>query len=93
MRGEVHRRLDDSSTESATDQFLPALTAARQQRALAWGLRTAISLNEVRCGEERPASAKRLVSGLHSRFTDRTETPDQTKAVRLLEESGQSAAD
>jgi predicted ATPase/DNA-binding winged helix-turn-helix (wHTH) protein len=85
MRGEVFRRLGGRSTAKAADQFLQALAAARREGTLAWALRSAISLYEVRCAEGRPASAKRLVLGLLSRFTDQTETPDRIKAVQLLE--------
>jgi predicted ATPase/DNA-binding winged helix-turn-helix (wHTH) protein len=92
MRGEVFRRLDGCATPRAASQFLQALAAACRQRTLAWSLRAAISLYEVRCEEGRPARARRLVSGLLSRFTDQTETPDRIKAVQLLEEAGQPAA-
>ena len=92
MRGEVFRRLGGRSIPKARDQFLQALAAARRQQTLAWALRSAISLYEVRCEEGRAAAGKRLVSGLLSRFADRTETPDRTRAVQLLKAPEQPAA-
>jgi len=84
VSGEIARRFDERSHAKPGALFLRALATARHQNALAWALRTSIALLELRYEEGRPASAKRLVSGLLSRFSDRTETPDRAKAVRLL---------
>lgn len=84
LRGEVFRRLNDPSQGAAGDQLLRALRTARRQKTLAWALRTAVALLEVRTEEGRPASARRLVSSLLARFPDDTPTPDRVRAVEWL---------
>jgi len=92
LSGKIARRLDEPSHTKSGVIFLRALAAARRQNALAWALRTAVALLELRGEQGRPASAKRLVSGMLSQFTDRTETPDRAKAVQLLKALGQSSS-
>ena len=88
LQGEVFRHLGNPSRGLAGEQFLRALKTAHRQNALAWALRTAISLFEMRADEGRPASAGRLVSTLLARFPDDTVTPDRIRAVALLGRQG-----
>ena len=92
LKAEVLLRLDAAPNAMAADLLLRAITTARRQDALAWAMRSAIALLELRVAEGRPEAAARLVSGLLARFADSTDTPDRLMATRLLEKLGRRAA-
>jgi predicted ATPase len=92
LKGEILRRLGGAPNVRPADPFLRAVRTARRQEALAWALRSAIALLELRIQQGRPDAAARLVSGLLARFGDSTDTPDRLKAVRLLEKLGRRTA-
>jgi predicted ATPase/DNA-binding winged helix-turn-helix (wHTH) protein len=92
MKGEVLGRLGGSPNARPGDLLLRAVATSRRQGALAWALRSAIALLELRVRQGRPDSAVRLISGLLFRLGDSPETPDRLRAVRLLEDLGRRAA-
>jgi predicted ATPase len=92
MKGEVLGRLGGSPTARPGDLLLRAVATSCRQGALAWALRSAIALLELRVRQGRPDSAVRLISGLLFRLGDSPETPDRLRAVRLLEDLGRRAA-
>jgi predicted ATPase/DNA-binding winged helix-turn-helix (wHTH) protein len=90
-KGEVLRRRGAANVKSG-DLFLQAVTIARRHDALAWALRSAIALLEVRSEEGQPDMAARLVSGLLASFSDSIPTPDRLTAIRMLERLGRPVA-
>lgn len=66
--------------------LMKSLECARRQSALAWELRTAITLARLRAKQSRVAEARQLVSSLYERFTEGFETRDLKAAKQLLSE-------
>jgi len=64
--------------------ILRALAEARRQGALAWELRTAMTLARLRVKQGRGPEGRELVSGLYARFTEGFETRDLKAATELL---------
>jgi predicted ATPase/DNA-binding winged helix-turn-helix (wHTH) protein len=78
--------------ESAAESCLMrSLACARRQSALAWELRTAMTLVRLRAGQGRVAEARELLSPLYGRFTEGFETSDLKAARKLLNELDVSA--
>jgi predicted ATPase len=64
-----------------------ALSVARQQGALSWELRGAITLARLRSKLGRGHEGRELVASVYARFTERFGTPDLRDAKQLLETS------
>jgi predicted ATPase/DNA-binding winged helix-turn-helix (wHTH) protein len=77
---------------SAAEHYLErSLECARRQGALAWELRTAMSLAQVRSSQHRRREAQRALAAVYGRFTEGFETADLKAAKRLLDEPGAPA--
>jgi predicted ATPase/DNA-binding winged helix-turn-helix (wHTH) protein len=77
-----------SGVAGADDCFLRSLEMARQQSALSWELRTAISLAQFRIGEDRHGEARTALASVYDLFTEGFETTEYKVAERLLDELG-----
>jgi predicted ATPase len=62
-----------------------ALAEARRQGALAWELRTAMTLAKLRDKQGRAEEGRETVSAVHARFTEGFETRDLKAAAQLLQ--------
>jgi predicted ATPase/DNA-binding winged helix-turn-helix (wHTH) protein len=78
--------LDDAAdmAKKTEDAFLQSLQTARQQGALAWELRTAVSCAKLYARQGRSREAKLLLEGSISRFGGRRGTRDITEANSIL---------
>lgn len=72
------------AAKAAEGLFNNALDLARQQGALAWELRAAISLTRLWQRSGRVSQASGLLAGVLQQFTDRTATADMQDAQELL---------
>jgi predicted ATPase/DNA-binding winged helix-turn-helix (wHTH) protein len=79
-------RPDPLAAQAAEKLLLEALGLARQQAALAWELRCALSLARLWQREGRHAAARELLQGVYGRFTEGFSTPDLVSVRRLLDE-------
>ena len=70
----------------AEEYFLRSLEYARNQQALAWELRTTISVAQARRGQGRTDEARNMLASLYARFNEGFETADLRAAKRLLDE-------
>jgi tetratricopeptide (TPR) repeat protein len=70
--------------------FQQALHLAREQKALSWELRGAISLARLLGQQKRRARARAALAPVYSRFSEGFETADLVAAKSLLDELGQS---
>jgi predicted ATPase len=78
----------DRSESAAEDCFAGALDVARQQGALFWELRVAMSLAGLRVSQGRLIHARQILAPVHDRFTEGFETADMKAADRLLRALG-----
>jgi predicted ATPase/DNA-binding winged helix-turn-helix (wHTH) protein len=78
----------DADERKAAAVLAEALALARQQSALAWELRVAMTLARLWMRQDRTAEAHELLSGVYDRFTEGFQTDDLRSARRILEESG-----
>jgi predicted ATPase/DNA-binding winged helix-turn-helix (wHTH) protein len=75
----------DQSTGAAERCFSAALEVARQQYALSWELRAALSLARLRVRQGRQDDARQLLAPVYKRFTEGFETPDLRSASAMLQ--------
>lgn len=80
------RQAAPSTTQAAESLLLEALGLAHQQGALAWELRSALSLARLWQREGRYAAARDLLQSVHGRFTEGFSTPDLVSVRGLLDE-------
>jgi hypothetical protein len=86
IKGEVLLRdPSDLSALAAEECFFRALDEARQQGALFWELRSALSLAGLRQRQERVSDARRLIAPIYGRFTEGFQTRDLSSARALLQ--------
>jgi predicted ATPase len=78
--------LATATAAPAEAQFQRALDTARQHDALAWELRTAMSLARLWRDQQRIRSAHELLSGVYNRFTEGFGTADLIAARALLQD-------
>jgi predicted ATPase/DNA-binding winged helix-turn-helix (wHTH) protein len=81
----AERRSADA-LDAAEAHFLRSIELARRQEALAWELRTTISLARLRRDQKRGAEAAALLRPVYARFTEGWESADLRAASTLLEE-------
>jgi predicted ATPase len=74
----------DPSNAAAEDCFQGALEVARQQGALFWELRTAVSLARLKVRQNQPNDARRILAPVYDRFTEGFETVDLRFAREIL---------
>jgi predicted ATPase len=82
----------NGSTESAEQVLLQSVTAAREQSAPGWELRSATALARLWAGQGRADAARQLLLGVYQQFTEGFATADLKMAARLLEQLGEPAA-
>ena len=70
----------------AEDVLGRALGDARRQCALAWELRTALTLARIRARQGRGGEGRQLLSSVYARFAEGFETSDLTDSRQLLQE-------
>jgi predicted ATPase len=73
--------------EQAECCYLRSLETARQQGALAWELRTAMSLARLRKQQARSVEGMEQLQSVYNRFTEGFDTPDLVAARALLEDA------
>jgi predicted ATPase/DNA-binding winged helix-turn-helix (wHTH) protein len=76
---------DEQSTSAAERCFAEAIEVAREQDALSWELRTALSFARMRVGQDRQDDARQLLAPVYNRFTEGFETPDLRSANSMLQ--------
>jgi len=86
IKGEVLlRHAGDGSAAAAEDCFNQAREMAREQGALSWELRVALSLARLLGGQGRSADAMGILQPVYDRFTEGFATSDLREAKKLLE--------
>lgn len=76
------------STTGAAQAFDRAFEVARNQGALFWELRTAISVARLRMSEGHQADARHVLASVYGRFTEGFETADLRDARALMAKLG-----
>ena len=79
------KQSDPSRAAEAEDCFRTASEIAREQDALFWQLRIALSLARLRTAEGRPDEATQLLAPVYDRFTEGSGTPALRAARTLLD--------
>jgi predicted ATPase/DNA-binding winged helix-turn-helix (wHTH) protein len=92
VRADVLLAMPEPDESEAEDCLVRALAVAHRQSALAWELRTAITLARVRAKQGRDDEAHQLLSSIYGRFTEGFETGDLKAARQLLEELDETLA-
>jgi predicted ATPase/DNA-binding winged helix-turn-helix (wHTH) protein len=85
IKGELLLLQDIPDPERARECFMRSLERAHSQGALAWELRTALSLASLERSQGRPSEARQLLQGVYDRFTEGFATADLERAKRLLD--------
>jgi len=86
IKGELAlREAAPNAAELAEALYLKGLGWARDQGALAWELRTAISLARLWHGGGRTQIAHELLAPIYDRYTEGFDTADLTAARALLD--------
>jgi predicted ATPase/DNA-binding winged helix-turn-helix (wHTH) protein len=86
IKGEVLlRQAGDQSTLAAEDSFNRAAQMAREQGALFWELRVALSVARLRVSQGRHHEARAPLASVYDRFTEGFATADMHAARTLLE--------
>ena len=88
IKGEILAKRDPTDPAAIEDHFARSLDWARRQQALAWELRTAMSLARLRQRQHRVAEARELLGSVYGRFTEGFATADLREARSLLEQPG-----
>ena len=83
-KGEILLRQGEIA--EAEGQFHAALDIARQQDALLWELRAALSLSRLRGSQGRGGEARQLLAPVYHRFTEGFAAPDLRAAKAFLDE-------
>jgi len=87
IKGEVLlSQTSNQAVQAAADCFARAAEMAREQGALFWELRVALSLARLLRGQGRSADAMAVLQPVYDRFTEGFETADLQTAKRLLEQ-------
>ncbi len=86
IKGELLLRQDgDQYCAAAEDCFDQATEMAREQGALLWELRVALSRARLRMTQRRQDEARRLLAPVYDRFTEGFGTADLRAARAMLE--------
>ena len=92
IKGELVASAPGANLSEAEDWLSRSLQLARGQSALAWELRTAMSLARLRRKQDRHDEAHRALAVAYDRFTEGFETSDLKAARQLLDELEQPAS-
>ena len=86
IKGEVLlQSAADGSAAEAEDCFVGAIDVSRDQGALFWELRGALSLARLRVSQNRQEDARRILAPVYGRFPEAVETADLRCARVMLE--------
>jgi predicted ATPase len=86
IRGEILRQQgSERSLSVAEDCFIEAGAISREQDALFWELRAALSLARLRVQQSRPREARQILAPVYERFTEDPDTADLRVARSMLE--------
>ena len=86
IKGELMLRdTDHQSALAAQRYFCEALELAKQQGALFWELRNAVSLARLRIRQQRKVDAKQVLAPVYGAFTEGREIADMREARTLLD--------
>jgi predicted ATPase/DNA-binding winged helix-turn-helix (wHTH) protein len=85
IKGEILLQKGDEGVPLAEEHFLRSGAWARQQEALSWELRAAISLARLRRQQGRIAEARDALALVYERFSEGFATTDLRVAKRLLD--------
>ncbi len=86
IKGELLLRdMQTRSGQAAESCFLEGITAARQQGAVLWELRNALSLARLRLMQDRADQAEQLLAPIYGQFTEGFETADLSAAKTMLD--------
>jgi predicted ATPase len=86
IRGEL--LLQDQQAQSGTaaeNCFLEGIATARQQGALFWEMRCALSLARLRLAQDRADQARRILAPIYAQFREGFEIADMRTARAMLE--------
>jgi predicted ATPase/DNA-binding winged helix-turn-helix (wHTH) protein len=86
IKGEILLSKDKSTTAKAEEYFIRSLDCAREQRVLAWELRTAISLARLQRDSGCIRKALDLLMPVYRQFSEGFGTADLKSAKSLLDE-------
>ena len=75
----------DGSAQQAEVSFSRAIDIARQQTALSWELRTAVSLARWRAAQGQSVDARQILAPVYDRFVEGLDSADLRSARALLE--------
>jgi predicted ATPase len=78
-------RGEPGAASAAETKLQRSLDLARQQAALSWELRTALSFARLRIGQERLSDAQDLLAPVYGKFTEGFGTSDLRSARGILE--------
>jgi predicted ATPase len=78
-------RGEPGAVASAEVKLQRSLELARQQGALSWELRTAVSLARLRMGQDRPREAREALAPVYGKFTEGFATLDLRSARAILQ--------
>jgi predicted ATPase len=92
IKGELLASAPGATVSEAEDWLSRSFQLARRQSALAWELRTAMSLAPLRRKQGRHDEAHGTLAAVYDRFTEGFETSDLRAARRLLDELEQPAS-
>ena len=82
----LQARFGARDPDDVTKLLQASLAKAREQGARLWELRTATSLAELWCNQDRHGAARDLLAPIHTGFTEGSGTPDLVAARTLLGE-------
>jgi predicted ATPase/DNA-binding winged helix-turn-helix (wHTH) protein len=86
IKGSILASKAQPDLPDAEDCFLRSLASARDQFALSWELRTAVSLARLQRDQNRPQDASALLEGVYGRFSEGFGTADLIAARNLIQE-------
>jgi predicted ATPase len=90
-KGTIALRQDASNAVAAEELFRRSLDLARQQGALSWELRSAMSGARLLQAQGRVSEARDLLAPVHARFMEGFGTADLIAAARLLNDLASGA--
>ncbi len=85
IKGELLRKSDSAATAAAETCFAQALEIARQQGALFWELRSAMSLARLKDSQRHRADGRKILQPVVAKFTEGFATADLRDAKALLD--------
>jgi predicted ATPase len=86
VKGAIFISANESESPKVEACFLASLDLAARQGALAWELRAATSLAQLRAGQGRRDEARRVLAPVYDRFTEGFDNADLTAARYVLNE-------